>query len=434
MPSGKAIKGPDRIPRVYTLERYGTRPGLAEAISAVACGTAAISGAVALPLLAAQEPDAGVPSLSPADGGWWIVVALILLQTIALLWAERSPRLMLSAVTLIPLAHALLIPGGTISLTTLAVSFGVFWAVLRVPLRRLGSLIPIMFVLVAFSQCINDVRSGVALDLLVVIGALLQAAAVIGIPFVLALFFAARRDALTSRKNETLALKGERDALIQAAISRERVAMSRELHDIAAHHMSGIALLASAIYRQIDLDPDAAKVSAQQVRAQSTTVLDDLRRVIGLLRDDAEADRSIETLSTVRDLVQSRRTTGVEIEFVLHSSENGLGAGIGPLAQLVAYRMVQEALANAAAHAPGARCVVEIDDREPGSLSVLVSNDGSHAPDLGPGGGFGLVGMRERADLVDGELHYGATADGGWQVLLTLRRDAILDDVTETLA
>jgi signal transduction histidine kinase len=400
-------------------------------MSAVACGVVAIGGALALPLLAANDPDAGLPSISPADGVWWIVVALILVECIVMLWAKRSPRAVLAAVALVPLVHALAIPGGTISLTTVAVSFAVFWAVFREPLARLRALLPVVIVLVAGSQTLNEVRSGVPFDVTVVVGALLQAVAVVGIPFVLALFFAARRDAQVSRENEVLALKRERDALIQGAISRERIAMSRELHDIAAHHMSGIALLASAIYRQVDLDPAAARVSAQQVRAQATTVLDDLRRVIGLLRDDSESTRSVETLAAVSELVELRRAAGVEVAFRVPTTGHELGAGLGPLAQLVAYRMAQESLANAAAHAPGARCVVELDDRDPASVTILVTNDGAHAPDLGPGGGFGLVGMRERADLVDGELHYGATADGGWQVRLTLHRDAILDTVTE---
>jgi signal transduction histidine kinase len=419
---------------VHTNRPARTRPGLAEVISAVVCGAVAISGIAALPLLAAEEPRAGIPEISPADGGWWIVVSLILLQVIALLWVKRWPRVVLAAVTLIPLVHALAVAGDTISLTTVAISFAVFWAAFREPLARLGALLPVVVVFVAGSQALNDVRGGAALDPTIIIGSLLQAVAVVGIPFVLALFFAARRDARNSRENEVLALKRERDALVQAAVSRERIAMSRELHDIAAHHMSGIALLASAIYRQVDLDPDAAKVSAQQVRAQSTTVLDDLRRVIGLLRDGAETTRSVETLAAVTELVELRRAVGVEIELVVRAAEHELGAGIGPLAQLVAYRMVQESLANAAAHAPGARCVVEVDDRDTASLTVLVTNDGAHAPDLGPGGGFGLVGMRERADLVDGALHYGATPDGGWHVRLTLRRDAILNSVTEASA
>lgn len=101
------------------------------------------------------------------------------------------------------------------------------------------------------------------------------------------------------------------------------------------------------------------------------------------------------------------------------------------LAQLVAYRLVQESLANAAAHAPGAKCVVEIDDRGPDRLRVLVANDGTHTSDLGPGGGFGLIGMRERADLVDAELTYGPTPAGGWAVRLTIPRDATITNHTK---
>jgi signal transduction histidine kinase len=429
----------DQSADLQSADPQPTRPGVTEVISAVACAVLAIGGALALPLLAAQEPDSGIPSISPSDAVWWVVVALIVLETVALLWAKRSPRLVLSAVALVPIVHALIIPGGTISLTTVAVSFGVFWAVLREPLARLRALLLIVFALVAGSQALNDVRSGAALDVATVAGSLLQAVAVVGIPLVLGLFFAARAQAKASRENEVLALKRERDALIQAAISRERIAMSRELHDIAAHHMSGIALLASAIYRQIDVDPDAAKLSAQQVRAQSKSVLDDLRRVIGLLRDDSETSHSVETLAAVRELVEVRRSAGAPIELVTLTPEQPPGdwkpsAGIGPLAQLVAYRMVQESLANAAVHAPGARCLVEVDDRESAKLTVVVTNDGAHAPDLGPGSGFGLVGMRERADLVAGELRYGATADGGWEVRLTIPRDEIIEDVTEALA
>jgi signal transduction histidine kinase len=397
-----------------------TPPRLTEVVGAVACAALAISGAVGLPLLAAAEPDEGIPSVSPANAAWWVVIALVLAQSTVLLW--------------VPLVHAIAIPGGTFSLTTVAVSFSVFWAVVREPLKELGVALPFIALLVAASQVLNDARSSTVLDAATIAAAVLQAIAVVGLPIVIGLFFAARREARVSRNNELLALRRERDALIQAAVSRERIAMSRELHDIAAHHMSGIALLASAIYRQIDLDPEAAKLSAQQVRAQSTTVLDDLRRVIGLLRDETESNRSVETLAAVGELVEIRRAAGIDVKFEFLTADRERGAGIGPLGQLVAYRMVQEALANAAAHAPGAKCVVEIDDRDAEHLMVLVQNDGAHAPDLGPGSGFGLVGMRERADLVHGDLQYGATANGGWEVRLTLRRDAIIQDVNEDSA
>jgi signal transduction histidine kinase len=407
------------------------RPGASETVAAAVSGALAVGGALALPLLASVEPVEGIDVVSPADVSWWVAVALILVQSVALLAARQAATVVLSAVAVVPLVHALVIPGDTFSLTTVAVSFGVVWAVLREPLRRLAILLPAVALLVAVSQVVNEVRGGAALDFATTAAALLQAVAVIGIPLVIGLFLAARQDARISRGNELLALKRERDALVQAAVSRERIAMSRELHDIAAHHMSGIALLASAIARQVDLDPEAAKVSAQQVRAQSTTVLDDLRRVIGLLRDDAESSRSVETVAALGELVELRRAAGVDVTFTLLASDREPAQGIGTLAQLVAYRMVQESLANAASHAPGARCVVELDDRDPAVLTVVVTNDAPTAPDAGPGGGFGLVGMRERAELVDAELHYGATAEGGWQVRLTLRRDAIIDSVTE---
>jgi signal transduction histidine kinase len=212
------------------------------------------------------------------------------------------------------------------------------------------------------------------------------------------------------------ALRREQDALLQAAVARQRVAMSRELHDIAAHHMSGIALMAAAMDRQIDSDPAAAKRSARQVREQSSAVLDDLRRLVGLLREDADAARPVETLDAVSALVEARRAAGAEIDLVLPAERQE----VGPLAQLVAYRMVQESLANAAAHAPGARCVVEIGEPRGGRLAITVRNGPPTGPDPGPGSGFGLVGMAERAQLVGGDLTCGATPDGGWEVRLTL--------------
>jgi signal transduction histidine kinase len=406
-------------------------PQAAEVATALASGALSIGGLLALPLLEAAELDESLGSVSPTGAAWWTVIALVLSQTVALLWARRSSLVVLSAVVLVPMMHAIFVPGATFSLTTVAVSFAVFWAAVRQPPRRLRVSLPVVVLVVAAAQAINDVGSGAALDIATSAAALVQGLGVVVISLVVGLFIAARNDARVSRDKEVLALKRERDALVQAAVSRERIAMSRELHDIAAHHISGIAIQASAIYRQVDVDPEAAKLAAHQIRAQSKTVLDDLRSVIGLLRDEAESSRSVETLAAVRELVELRRSAGTSVEFVQLTTDREVGSGVGPLGQLVAYRMVQEALANAAMHAPGANCRVEIDDRDPDRLSVLVSNDGAHAPDLGPGGGFGLVGMRERAELVGAEVRYGATEDGGWEVRLTIPKDATIEDLTE---
>lgn len=383
----------------------------------------AVVALLLLPGLQAAEPEPGVEPLTPAAPGWWLLVAVMAAQAVALLWANRSPRLVLLTVAAVPLVLALSAPAPTFSLTALGTVFAVFVAVMREPLRRLAVVIPGTIALVAFAQVVNDVGAGAVLDLVTIGMAVAQALVVVGGPMVVGLFFAARRDARVSRANEVAALQRERDALIEAAVSRERMAMSRELHDIAAHHMSGIALLSSAISRQVDTDPEAAKASARQVRAQSTMALDDLRRVIGLLREDAESSRAVETLASVGELVELRTRSGLPVEYELVRGDAPLGAGIGPLAQLVVYRTVQEALANAVAHAPGAHCVVRIDDREPDALAAEIVNDRPSAPDPGAGGGFGLVGMQERADLIGADLHYGPTDDAGWRVRLTVKRE-----------
>jgi signal transduction histidine kinase len=81
---------------------------------------------------------------------------------------------------------------------------------------------------------------------------------------------------------------------------------------------------------------------------------------------------------------------------------------------------VQESLANAAVHAPGASCTVEIDEPREGWLTISVRNGVPTSPDPVPGSGFGLVGMAERAQLVGADLDHGPTLDGGWEVRLRL--------------
>ena len=109
----------------------------------------------------------------------------------------------------------------------------------------------------------------------------------------------------------------------------------------------------------------------------------------------------------------------------MQAAERLLRAGGVPLAQLAAYRTVQEALANAAMHAPGTTCSVQVDDRSPEQVTVAVHND---PPTAGPvagssAGGFGLLGMRERAELVGATVAVGPAADGGWDVRLVLPRE-----------
>lgn len=382
---------------------------------ALGCGVVAVGMLLVLPVVAGADPDLG-PVDDPGGIRWWAVAVVLAVQAVAVAWTGRAPALVLPGLTALPLVTVPLFSGATFSLTAVAVLAATFLAVVGHPLRRLRLTLLLAALLLAAGQFLSVVGTTGTGTGAAVLGAVSQALLVVGVPVVLASVVAARRDADRARRQELLALRREQDALFQAAMSRQRTALSRELHDIAAHHMSGIAMLAAAVDRQIDTDPETAKRSVRRIREQSRAVLGDLRRLVGLLREEADAARPVETLAAVTALVESRRAAGARIELLAPASL----VEPGPLAQLVAYRTVQEALANAAAHAPGAPCVVEIAPLDDGRLAIVVRNGVPTGTDAGPRGGLGLVGMAERARLVGAELAHGPTPTGGWEVRLTL--------------
>ncbi|RIX28609.1 sensor histidine kinase [Amnibacterium setariae] len=385
------------------------------------------AGAVATAALAAS-PVLLPPAEAPAPGGpaWWVLAAGLWLQTAALLLARVRPRTVLVAVAAVAALVGLVAPTGIGNLADFAV---IVAAVRTAAAGRTGPQAPSLLaaaVLVAIGQAADTAGSG-DLPLLPAIGSgLVQGLVVVGVPAAVTSAVTARRDARRARDAELAAGLREREALVRAAVAGERTAMARELHDIAAHHLSSMALMTAAIDRQIDTDPAAAKAGVRQVRTQSRAMLDDLRRLVGLLRDGADEPDRVETLATVRELVESARAAGRAIELRRLGTEP---RDVGPLAQFVGHRMVQESLANAAVHAPGAAVTVDLDGREAGEYVVSVRNAAPGAPAPGSSGGFGLVGMRERAELVGGALEAGPDGDGGWAVRLVLPRDRTAEDV-----
>ncbi|MBB1196207.1 sensor histidine kinase [Curtobacterium flaccumfaciens] len=400
----------------------------------VALGTAvvALGLLLGLPPLDALEPDGPALAMrvpAPFTLAWSVLALGLLAQSAALLAAHRAPRIVLIVVAALPVVVAALAPESSdlFGLTALPVVVAVVLAALRVPLARLW---PTLLVAGALVAAGSAVLAAVAGDTTAAVSGslgqgVLQAIGAVGLPLLVTLLVQSRREVRVARTAEASAVNREQDALVDAAVSRERAAMARELHDIAAHHLSGIALMAAVIDRQIDADPERAHEGARQVREQSTAVLEDLRRLVGLLRDDAPAERAVETVAGIVDLAERARFRS-DVRLDVLPGDRPLADGVGPLAQLAAYRTVQEALANAALHAPSAPCTVTIDDRDATRVVIRVENAAATVPAAGtsPSGGNGLRGMRERADLVGARLQTGPTATGGWLVELALGREA----------
>ena len=217
----------------------------------------------------------------------------------------------------------------------------------------------------------------------------------------------------------TLAREEERSAVLA-----ERTRIARELHDVVAHHMSLLAVRAETAPFRIDGDlPEPVRAEFAEISAGARQALADMRRVLGVLRsDDHEAALAPQPeLADIPALVDAARGAGADVHLELEPAPDA-PAAVG----LTGYRIVQEALANAARHAPGApvRVAVRAVSTAPdiSALDIRVRN----APSGGaaasgredPAGlaGQGLAGMRERVAAVGGELSVGPTPDGGFEV------------------
>ncbi|KMS70939.1 histidine kinase [Streptomyces viridochromogenes] len=221
----------------------------------------------------------------------------------------------------------------------------------------------------------------------------------------------ARRDLARRLAEVEEAREHERTLHAQAVLARERAQLAREMHDVVSHQVSLIAVRAGAL--QVAAKDADAKEAARTIRSLSVTTLDELRTMVTLLR--ASGGKSTEltpqpTLADLRKLVESSGT---------HTELTGeLPPTVGTPAQRALYRTVQEALTNVRKHAPGANARVELWQDGDG-IGVTVTNTPPTRPSLSlPGSQQGLVGLRERAEILHGTLDAGPTAQGGYRVRL----------------
>jgi signal transduction histidine kinase len=229
------------------------------------------------------------------------------------------------------------------------------------------------------------------------------------------------RRAYTAELEERAArLEREREEQAVRAVAQERARISRELHDVVAHHVSVIAVQAGAASEEATTDP--AREALGLIQQTSRQVLAELRSMLDVLRAD-EAGLGLApqpSLGEVDQLVAQSRTAGLPVELVINGQRRELPA----IVDLAAYRIVQEALTNTRTHAGPAHARVELrytDD----ALALEVTDDGRAAagqPGNG-GGGRGLIGMRERVAMVDGRLEAGPRPGGGFRVAAVLPLD-----------
>ncbi|MGI8613329.1 MAG: sensor histidine kinase [Nocardioidaceae bacterium] len=211
---------------------------------------------------------------------------------------------------------------------------------------------------------------------------------------------------------ELVRVEAERDARMALALADERASIARELHDVIAHGVSVMGVQAAGAHVLVDRDPGAAKTALQQIEAQARESVEELQRLLGVLREPADAG-TLEPqpgLRQVPTLVEQMRHAGVPIELCVEGTVRSLPAGV----DLAAYRVVQEALTNVLKHAGSVPARVQVR-YERAAVAVDVRDQG---PPRQPGRpGHGLIGMRERIALYGGALDINQPSDGGFQVV-----------------
>ncbi|MYT33218.1 MULTISPECIES: histidine kinase [unclassified Streptomyces] len=260
-------------------------------------------------------------------------------------------------------------------------------------------------------------------------------------PIALGLLVRTRRELASRVEDLTRSLRREDRLLAERVKATERARLAREMHDVVAHQVSLISLQAGAV--QVSTADETARDGARTIRELSVRTLEELRHMVGVLRaagGDVQDTGELAPQPSLDELPRLIEMSALDVTYEGPAAvDDDGGAGSGPgrprgarTVERAAFRTVQEALTNVRKHAPGARVRVWVDAVELGApggagaaeraregLRVEIRNGPPDAtvpvPAL-PGGGHGLVGLRERAQSLGGTLEARPTSEGGFVV------------------
>jgi signal transduction histidine kinase len=208
----------------------------------------------------------------------------------------------------------------------------------------------------------------------------------------------------------------ERELLARQAVNDERARIARELHDVVAHAVSLMVVQAQAGQRQLPARPERAGELLGQIESTGRQAMDEMRRVLGVLRDATETPSRtpVPTIADIESLAAAEPTLPIRVHV------DGLDTLVPASVSLSAYRIVQEAITNVRKHA-GRPTFVDVSVTvEPDALHLRVVDDGWGAAADRGSPGHGLLGIRERAALCGGTSSSGPRPGGGWQVRAVL--------------
>src|SRR5215216_1231436 len=235
-------------------------------------------------------------------------------------------------------------------------------------------------------------------------------------------FVGVRRLYVLQLEERTAELEQAREELARRAVTEERLRLARELHDVVAHAMSVIAVQSGVGAHVANTQPKEAAKALAAIEATSRAALEELRRLLGVLRqaDEPQGDLApVPGLADLDSLLAEVSKAGLAVKLQVNGTRPPVPAGV----DLSAYRIIQEALTNVVKHAGPARAQVVVGYHDQ-DVTVEVTDDGRAAVTSGSDGqagtGHGLIGMRERVAAFGGELEVGPRPGGGFRVAARL--------------
>jgi signal transduction histidine kinase len=220
--------------------------------------------------------------------------------------------------------------------------------------------------------------------------------------------------AVARQEQLVVELEGTRRELAQQTLLAERRRIARDVHDFVGHGLAAVMLQVTSARHVLHRDADAAEEALRSAEDVGRRSMQELRHTVTLLRSDENGvAASVPTASQIPALVDQARAGGLAVELRTRGDLSRIPPSVG----LALYRIAQEALANAARHAPRARTMLGLE-LEHGRVSLLAESSGPVVAGSAPERErphYGLIGMQERATALGGEFAAGPTGDG-WRV------------------
>lgn len=237
-------------------------------------------------------------------------------------------------------------------------------------------------------------------------------------PVLLGLLVRTRRELADKLVEIDLARRHEQELLVDKALARERADLAREMHDVVSHQVSLIAVQAGAL--QVTAKDEVSAQNARVIRMLSVQTLDELRGMVGVLRASGSEPAGLTPQCGVGDLPALVSASGIETTIETTYDDPEDTTTLSPAMERALYRTAQEGLTNIAKHAPGAKATLQLHITTREARLVLTNSAPTRAPHPLPSDRNGLLGLRERAELLGGSLHAGELADGGFRLAVEL--------------